>query len=363
MPIINGMDVTRQPDNNSGGADDARGDGGQNNAIYRYPLNVGSDNVGHYILFHINKQKKTQYPSPFESTELPQIMQNQADTGMTRTNLSFDQGRMQPNQGQGAASQYASGFTGSMGNSPAQFQRPIVRTGESIALYMPDTLAFSYQQKYDVVATTGLPAALLSAGKSLADAQKMPGDRQQNIVSNLGVFAGAGLLKAMEKAGFGEGFTRAAGQSILGVVQNPMLEVIYSSPELRTFRFDFMFYPRDNAEAAMIQLLVQKLRFEQAPEVLKSSAGFFLVPPSEFDIKFMYNGYVNPNIPPISTCVLETIDFDYAPNGWAAYEMGGVNSRIPFIGGTGMPVAMRMSLQFKEVEIMTKEILMAMEKF
>lgn len=363
MPTINGMSVNREPDTKSGGPDETPGATKEDNAIYRYPINVGSDNVGHYILIHINKQKKTQYPSPFESTALPQIMQNQADTGMTRTNMSFDQSRVGPNQGQGAGRQFASGFTGSVGNSPAQFQRPIVRTGESIALYMPDTLQFAWNQKYDVLATTGLPAALLSAGKSLADAQKMPGDRQQNIISNLGVFAGAGLLKAMEKGGFGEGFTRAAGQSILGVVQNPMLEVIYSSPDLRSFRFDFMFYPRDNSEAAMIQLISQKLRFEQAPEVLKSSAGFFLVPPSEFDIKFMYNGQINPNIPPVSTCVLETVDIDYAPNGWAAYELSGENSRIPILGGTGMPVAMRMSLQFREVEIITKEIIMAMEKY
>ena len=77
------------------------------------------------------------------------------------------------------------------------------------------------------------------------------------------------------------------------------------------------------------------------------------MPPSEFDIEFYYNGEVNKNIPTVSTCVLETIDVDYAPNGFAAYETG--NSNRPEKGGTGMPVGIRLDLGFKEVEILTKK--------
>ena len=77
-----------------------------------------------------------------------------------------------------------------------------------------------------------------------------------------------------------------------------------------------------------------------------------MTPPSEFDIKFMYNGKENPNIPKVSTCVLESIDIDYAPNGFSTYEVPGQNTPTP--GGTGTPVGVRMSLQFKETEILTK---------
>jgi hypothetical protein len=76
-----------------------------------------------------------------------------------------------------------------------------------------------------------------------------------------------------------------------------------------------------------------------------------MIPPSEFDISFYYNGELNPNIPKISTCVMESMDVDYAPNGFSAYEVPGESAKM---GRTGMPVAIRMSLQFKETEIMTK---------
>mgnify|MGYP003704741335 CR=1 FL=1 len=62
----------------------------------------------------------------------------------------------------------------------------------------------------------------------------------------------------------------------------------------------------------------------------------------------------NPNIPKIiGSCVLESIDLDYAPNGFAAYESVGENS--PSKGGTGTPVATRMTLRFRETTIVTKQ--------
>jgi hypothetical protein len=50
---------------------------------------------------------------------------------------------------------------------------------------------------------------------------------------------------------------------------------------------------------------------------------------------------------------LETIDIDYAPNGFSAYEVPGQTQ--PSLGETGMPVGIRLSLQFKETEILTKD--------
>jgi hypothetical protein len=78
------------------------------------------------------------------------------------------------------------------------------------------------------------------------------------------------------------------------------------------------------------------------------------VPPSEFDIKFYCNGKENPNIPKMSTCVLTGINVDYAPNGFASYE---TLLSEPERGGTGMPVAIRMDLSFKETQIITKRFL------
>ena len=110
-----------------------------------------------------------------------------------------------------------------------------------------------------------------------------------------------------------------------GRVQNPMLEMIYKSPNFRSFQFDFTFYPRDEMEALEAQRILERFRFHQAPEILAGTGGF-LVPPSEFDIKFYYAGRENPNIPQIATCVLTQLDVNYAPNGFAAYETPGENN-------------------------------------
>ena len=50
----------------------------------------------------------------------------------------------------------------------------------------------------------------------------------------------------------------------------------------------------------------------------------------------------NPNIPTIGRCILESIDVNYAPNGWSTYQ-------------DGYPVQTRLTLQFKETEMVTKE--------
>ena len=75
------------------------------------------------------------------------------------------------------------------------------------------------------------------------------------------------------------------------------------------------------------------------------------MPPSQFDIRFYYGGSENINLPPISTCVLKSIDVNYAPNGWSAYEVPGEPASL---GRTGMPVATQLTLQFQETSYLTK---------
>ena len=117
-----------------------------------------------------------------------------------------------------------------------------------------------------------------------------------------------------------------------------------------------MFYPRSKKEAEEVLGIIDSFTFHQAPEVLSSSFGRYLVPPSEFEIEFRYNGGINPNIPKVAPCVLTSISVDYAPSGFASYETL-LSANKPERGGTGMPVAIRMDLSFKETRIITKQFL------
>ena len=298
--------------------------------IYRYPIDLGSSDKGHYMVFHVNGQLKSKLVGDSQAVnDRPTIIENK---------IAF---------GTPTAGEAGFAMLGANKDEQIRFVRTIRRVRDTMALYMPDTLMFSHNQVYNSPSLTGA----LAAGISVVDNVKNADKQHQDVVNNIYKFAGnfAPLLATSIKdnALLSTGFTAATGQVI-----NPMLEMIYSSPDFRQFRFDFVFYPRDEKEAMEVQNIINRFYFHQAPEVSDKGAGFFLIPPSEFDILFYYNGAINPNIPKISTCVLTGVDVNYAPNGFAAYEVQGQMTPEP--GKTGMPVSITLSLNFKETEIMTK---------
>ena len=352
---------------------------------YRYPSDLGSSDKAHYIVININVQRNTNFKFE-ESKDTPTAIANNLAYGKlaagttplnstlgasatkvvdTLISVGGQVGNVLGNQFPGVSkgfnkssfAQFTAGAgkafyneaTSAFKNIEKGSIRAEKRTTDTVALYMPDTLAYTHSQNYENVQAGGQAlTALAAGGMSAIDALKQgtPAQKGFQLGRNLSPFIANMLAK---RAG---GLGQIAFSQAFGVVQNPMLEVLYSSPSFRTFRFDFQFYPRSEKEAEEVQNIIQRLRFHQAPEVATNFGnGFFMVPPSEFDISFYYNGIINPNIPKISTCVLESLDVDYAPGGFSAYE---VPNQKASIGGTGMPVAIRLSLQFKETEIMTK---------
>jgi hypothetical protein len=360
-------------------------------STYRYPEDLAAADKGHYILININEQRLTSYgDGDKKSVGVPTAIQNQNElrsyAAGSSNQLKTIGGFLKEGGSFGAFVSSTIGLTGAAqslgktlktttagatavgvttGTMEAIFSQDGIidrlqngsvraekRTKDVIALYMPDTVVFDQAQGYggDVGAGGGLPAAAAALGGSIVDLyqnKNLSNEQKGNQFGrNVTPFAFSALAK--EAGGFGQ----IAFQQVFGVVQNPMLEVLYSSPSFRTFRFDFQFYPRSQKESITVQEIIKKLRFHQAPEVAQGgTGGFFLVPPSEFDISFYYNGTENPNIPKVSTCVLQNLTIDYAPGGFTSYEVPGQGAAL---GGTGMPVSIRVSLQFKETEIITK---------
>ena len=240
-------------------------------------------------------------------------------------------------------------------NGVSQLLRTTRLTKDSIALYMPDTLQYGYAQNYDQLSLGGeLGGKALAAGKAALEEYEKTGkvsDATSSVLKSVVESGQQSLVKGALGA-IGQGQTAQALLAATGRVENPMLEMVYKSPAFRDFQFDFTFYPRDEREALEVQKIIKKFTFHQAPEVLSGTGGF-LVPPSEFDIQFYYNGAQNPNIPTVGTCILKGIQVNYAPNGFTAYEIPGENA--PALGRTGMPVAIQITLQFQEVVIITKK--------
>jgi hypothetical protein len=347
---------------------------------FRYPEDLGATDKGHYMVININEQVSTSFSGGIDETlDLPAIKQNQqaitssfgsytvpqnavnvvnfATQVLNRGLSQLGLGNQLNALGQQISNLPGAGLIGqAVGNFKQNLQnvgvRSVRRITDTIALYMPDTLTFDYDQQYSDLTpgtTNPLSSGALSAGAGVAETLKAGGSVETikaNLAKTLSPFAFKALTQSLGDVGK---ILFTAGTR--GAVSNPMLELIYSSPQFRSFRFDFLLYPRSQREAIEVNNILNRLRFHQAPELVKNTGGAFLYPPSEFDISFYYNGRINPNIPRISTCVLTSIQTDYAPNGFAAYEVPGRSAEV---GGTGMPVAIRLSLTFKETEYLVK---------
>jgi len=368
----------------------------------RYPIDIGNYDKGHYMVIYIRQQQNTQFKGTVvdensinaaaEATQQSAANKiNSALSGKLGSSVGgellnkINNGLGQINNATGGAlsgitsaiGKVAGGAVSSIdslfgqktsligGNSAAtqtvidtsikkitnkSFIKTTQLTSDAIALYMPDTLAYSYSQSYDNAEMGGeLLGQVAAAGVSAKEQMEKTG-----VLGGAAALGKSAVLGAGSAASglLGQNTGAVAFQALAGVAKNPMLELIYKSPNFRTFQFDFSFYPRDEREALEVQKIIERLRFHQAPELVEDAQGF-LIPPSQFDIKFYYGGVQNPNIPPMTTSVLTTIDVNYAPNGWSAFEVPGENQ--PSLGRTGMPVAIQVTLQFQETTYLTKQ--------
>lgn len=325
---------------------------------FRYPIDLGASDKNHYMMIQILEQRNTQF-STGTSLQTNVGAKFGADAGVaaiTKPLVDFVESAASAVQKLFSFQQPSLSIEGYadvkavVADATKGSIRATTRIKNSIALYMPNTLNFDYAQGYS-------NASLLDStlGKSLAVAGAAGVSAVDEITK--GNFSGAAknasafVAKFLSEKFAGGGSGQILFTAATGTVQNPLMEVIYTAPEFRRFQFDFMFYPRSEREATEVQEIISTLRFHQAPEAQQSTNGFFLVPPSEFDIDFYYNGKINPNIPQIGICVLKSMQVNYAPNGFSAYEVAGQGAAL---GGTGMPVAIQLTLAFEETEIRTK---------
>lgn len=354
---------------------------------HKYPLDLGSMDKAHYIVFYAKKQTNSQTTSP-GSSPVNNIISgatnyaNEITGGLiSQVGDTVKEAKTYLNNTLNSITSNVNDLFGSLtgnstitqnliqnsikqvkGSSLFDFTR-LTQTSDIIALYMPQTIIYGHFQHYErmELGGEGLARLILAPGKSAIDSYNSGSsdvDKRNRAVSSV---VNSAVLEGIEAArtsgignavGLGGGAGRLISAAATGVVANPLLEVLYSSPDFRTFNFEFMFYPRSPQEALEVQNIINKFYYHQAPEIVKESQGF-LIPPSQFDIEMKFNGSSNPNIPTITTCVLETIQVNYAPQGFTTYEIPTINTAT--LGGTGMPVAIQLVLGFREISYLTKE--------
>jgi hypothetical protein len=241
--------------------------------------------------------------------------------------------------------------------------RKTKRIKQVIELYIPDQVVAVSENKYNEVSLTkalglagfaaqGAIAGALTADTILGLAQNGSGIAGMKSTGSpvLNEAVGTILGGAGKKLGaFGEGIENVLLQSF-GFAQNPQIEILFDTVDLRSFEFTFNFLPRSKEEADIVMKIIRTFRFHAAPEIVTGYAGRYYVPPSEFDIEYRFvdtegNDQRNDAIHRFATCVLEKVDVNYT---------GSAGQFVTF--ADGIPVNVEMRLRFKEVEIIHKQL-------
>lgn len=284
-----------------------------------FPHDLGMDYMGHYMVININVPV-------FPGTDIAR--------GSSITKSQFDV----------LGGEYSKvdvlrfGNVDSGGaNSGGGLPRRTRRIAQSIALYMPGSqLIYNGRNAYEEISLTALGGQLLT-GILSKGIGAVYGLLNQNFQSYLNAQAGVG--QALDTAGN----VINTGAQLAGAPINPRVEVLFATTPLRDFQFEFLMVPRNEEESKTIAEIVKTLRFHAAPEISNATLGFTYIPPAEFDITFYHRGVENMKIPRINTCVLLECEVDYAPNLgiWQSYR-------------DGSPLATRLRLVFKEIEVVHK---------
>ena len=285
----------------------------------QYPLDLGSNELGHYILFE----------SGF-------LGYKPTDKSMFAKSVSLVSG--------GPAGQY----TQRKKITAKTPSHSITTSG--IAIYMPPGIKVNYSQSYEQ--DTGGMAADLEAGFDAFQNAQGAADKVEAALQGV---IGPAVRKGKEAlgefvslAGAGDPIRFAAKRA--GVAVNPRNEMFYNTPEMRSFSFTFDFWPRNPEEAEAAEKIIAIFKYNSAPGFAAKTLGSVFTIPNYFKISYMYNNGENPHLNKIGACYCTGVDVDYAPDG--QFTAFGPDEKTGSKGGR--PVHTKLTVNFVEDRIITK---------
>ena len=329
---------------------------------FAYPLGVDhSSNLdqGHYIIFEIMVQKpgqlmaavkkqNAQIKAHNKQAKLAQKNQKKKNKKDGTGNSGGDsESRDQTPALKSAVKIFTSNATGPKNSSIQMKNKSTERLGTHIALYMPPSVQVQYDVKYGD-SEIGVLAESVGAGiKAFMGKQGGIGDKLMAGAGAAAKGAGAGLAQFGMKqvAGMAPG-----GDALIaierGQVITPRMELMFEGMGRRSFSFNFVFIPKSEQEADMIETIVTMFKTHMMPDF---ASGFTsgadgvreMTIPDHFNIKYMHMGKENTHLNKISTCALTSMTVDYGAERFTGYA-------------GGRPQTTKMALSFTEFNIMSK---------
>ena len=329
-----------------------------------YPMNVEEDpRQGHYIFFNINIQDKAKIAREAYISEI-RHHEKQIEAEYQRHLKTVESGgggalgigsirersreeikkeyiRKHVIENYDASVLNESGSTANPArkdSSSMHLQNPTTsRIKTAIALYMPPSDQVNYAAEYndaEIGVMADIGGGLIQSYKQGADAKKMIGD-----VMDTGGVGVKKLALGMIEA-FAPG-SKAVAQIVSGKAITPKMELMFNGIGRREFSYEFTFIPKSAEEAAIVKEIIYEFKYHMASDFLEGSGMREMEIPSTFDIAYHYLGRQNESLNKISTCVLEKVGVEYGGERFQAYE-------------GGVPQQTKLSLAFKEMEIITK---------
>ena len=122
-----------------------------------------------------------------------------------------------------------------------------------------------------------------------------------------------------------------------GSILNPNMELLFNSPQLRSFGFSFKLSPRSSTEGKRILEIIRY--FKQAMVPKKTQESFFLKSPNTFKVEYVHKGRGNhPGLNKYKECALVQCQVNYTPEGTYNTFIDGVMHSY------------EMTLQFRELD-------------
>ena len=303
---------------------------GQLTTILNYPMDLGSSTKQHYVKFWI----KTIKPK-----DLVAVAQNAISSVGNFASEGISSGESIPQLLEKAASgvfKELNTLTVAPDTTPS---------AAYISLYMPDTVSTNYNASYDELSLTNDLGSGIKAIQFMSSvAGNVLNGNKGSKISNEAIDMAAVGAFSFASEGIQKAVSSATGYAI-----NPQMQNIFRGVNFREFQLSFTFTPSSQAEAVVVNNIISTFRYHFAPDVLNPSSsnrGIFYTPPSLFNVEFMFGANENTYLPRYGDCVLTAIDVNFAPNGYAAHT-------------DGAPVQTQLTLQFREIEIVTKAKLLA----
>lgn len=168
--------------------------------------------------------------------------------------------------------------------------------------------------------------------------------------SGVGDKLGAAFNKGLQNTFPGDKIQSAIEQKF-GVAPNPNPSVQFQGPQLRDFAFTWTFYPANIDESYKVFNIIKLLKQASLPAQTFSNSGALLNYPDICQLNFFPwdeggtgNWYWSKNsIIRIKKCFMSNVDVDYNP------------SNVPGFFKNSQPVAIRLTINFTEIEYMLSQ--------